>query len=212
MHNMKNTQLGWIVAAALGGILIGGGFQPDAGKMGVVDLNQVIDKSAQGIAFKKTQSDMETARMELMQFVQAHRVVTPDQAVQLHDLSIKVGQTPDDKAKLDAVKKLVLDAQAKYEGLQQKPNPTDDERKLLTYYSNLSRDMDATGQKWYDGFTREMTTWRETQSQLLVQKAYQATGEVGKAQGFTIVFSAVAAPFGANDLTDAATKAMDAKK
>jgi Skp family chaperone for outer membrane proteins len=212
MHNMKNTQLGWIVAAALGGILIGGGFQPDAGKMGVMDINAAVNKSAAGIAFHKSDQDMRTARIELLKFVQQHPEVTPEQAGPLHDLSIKAVQTPDDKAKIEEIKKQVVDSQTKYEALQQKPTPTEEERKLLTYYANLAREMETNAQKWADAFQNEMQTWGETQSQILVEKARQAAADIGKAQGFTIIFNAGAAPWGVNDVTDAVTKAMDAKK
>ena len=213
MYKMKSTQLGWIVAAALGGILLGGGFQPEAGKLGVVDIGQVMDKSVQGTAIKKTFQDMTTARQDLLTFVETNHFVTMEQAVQLRDLTVKNPvPTPEDKAKIEEIKKQVLDAKAKYEALIQKPSPTDEDKKLITNYTEMGRKMDDAYRQWFQMFSQEMSGWADKQKQTLLEKARQATQEVGKAQGFLLVFDSTTAPYGANDITDATIKAMDAKK
>ena len=212
MYNIKSSQLGWIVAAALGGILIGGGFEPEGPKYGVVDIVQVMSKSAMGAAFTKNYDAMRSARQALFQLIEQHPVMSPEQANELKDRMLKTTPTPEDTAKIEEIKKAVLDSEAKYQAIQQKQNPTDDDRKQLAFYNNEVHQMEETGRLWVQEQSQALTNWADTQRQALGQAARGATQDVGKAQGYTIVFDLSAAPYGVNDLTQAVIKTMDAKK
>ena len=72
--------------------------------------------------------------------------------------------------------------------------------------------MEQVAQRWYKEFTSDMQNWADKQKLASVEKARAAIQDVSKAQGYTIVFEVGIAPYGANDITDAALKAMNAKK
>jgi Skp family chaperone for outer membrane proteins len=212
MYSIKGNQLGWIVAAGLGGILIGGGFEPAGPKYGVVDVNQVMGKSAMGTAFSKALEGMKSSRQGLLQFIGQHLVMTPGQANDLKELYLKPTPTADDKAKIESIQKDVLDSEKKYQDVQQKQNPTDDDRKLLAFDNNEVRGMEETVQLWARQLSQEVQDFVDKQNRDLEQAARAAIQEVGKAQGYTVLYDTHFTPYGANDVTDAAIKAMDAAK
>ena len=72
--------------------------------------------------------------------------------------------------------------------------------------------MENQAQRWLREFTQELQAWADKQKLSSLDRARAALTEVGKAQGFTVIFEVGVAPYGANDLTDAALKAMNAKK
>ena len=48
MSSNRLAWSGWVIAAGLAGVMFGSGFQNNSIKLGVVDLNGVIDKSEIG--------------------------------------------------------------------------------------------------------------------------------------------------------------------
>jgi Skp family chaperone for outer membrane proteins len=212
MHNTKLMQLGWIAAAGLAGILIAGGFQPETNKFAVVDIAQVIEKSAYGKASQATFDNMKAARQGVLEFLDVNQIATPEQIKQLKDLSIKDKPTAEDKATLDKLKKDIQAAKEKHFQLMQKASPTDEERSLLALYTERSNAARNLMQPMYNEFTKEMQAWADDQKLASVNRARGAIADAAKAQGFTVVYEVGVVPYCANDLTEAALKAMDAKK
>ena len=80
--------------------------------------------------------------------------------------------------------------------------------------TEFSRREDTTGQliaQLQSDFTNEVNTQKDTIQQTAFEKARAAVRQVAKDGGYTAVFSSAAAPYGANDITDDATKAMNKK-
>lgn len=202
---------GWLVAALLAGIMLGGGFTQGSDKVGVVDLTEVVEKSKFGKQNQDKFNQMRVAREGLLEFVDTYRVVSAAQATQLRALSLKDVTTADEKAQLERIKQDVMAADRKSTELSTKTQLTPEERTLMQEYANLSQAMADTARRWYQEFTNELQAWADKQKVDSIRRAREAINEVAKAQGYSVVFEAGIAPYGANNLTDGALKTMDAK-
>lgn len=210
---LKIDKLGWLVAALLLGVLFGSGFDDGPLKIAVADITSIVEKSEFG---KKNQDDfkaMKSAREGVLEFIDQYRVLSVQQATDIRDLSIKpAALTAEEKSKLDRIKADVIAARKKNDELAQKPNLTPEERKLLEEYANQAANMEQTAQEWLRVFTNDLQAWADKQKLESLNRARASVQEVGKAQGFTVVLELGIAPYGANDITEAALKAMNAKK
>ncbi|MBN9502980.1 MAG: hypothetical protein BGO01_21265 [Armatimonadetes bacterium 55-13] len=206
----KFSKLGWIVAAALGGIWLASGFQDSANKIAVVDISDVVEKSNYGKTNQDTFAKMKKAREDLLQFIDDYRVLNAEQAQDLKDLSLKDNPTAEDKAKVDRIKADVIASNKKWNELSTKATLTPEDRTLLDDYARRGQNMEAVARRWFNDFTNEMQAWADKQKADSISKARVAIQKVAKAQGYTIVFEVGIAPYGANDLTDASLQAMNA--
>ncbi len=209
---IKIDKLGWLVAALLLGVMLGTGFQEGPLKFAVADITSVVENSDFG---KKNQGDfkaMKDAREALLAFIDQYRILSVQQASELKLLSLKVPLTAEEKAKLERIKADVIAAKKKSDEIVQKQNLTPEDRKLLDEMGNQAAAMEQTAQEWLREFTNELQAWADSKKLESLNRARAAVQEVGKAQGFTLVFELGIAPYGANDITDASLKAMNAKK
>lgn len=212
MQNFRFLQLGWVLAMALVGVLLAGGWQGTTEKTGVVDISKVVELSQFGKQNQESFTQMRVAREGLLEFIDTNRVLTPEQAQQIKDLTLKVNGTAEEKALLDRLKADVIAASKKWAELATKPNLTPEERTLIEDYAKRSQQMNDQAQRWFKEFTNEMQSWADKQKVTSIEKAREAIQEVAKAQGFSIIFEVGVAPYGASDITQAALQAMDAKK
>jgi Skp family chaperone for outer membrane proteins len=215
MKNMqisKIAKLGWVVAAALAGIMLGSGFQDSSTKIGVVDISKVVEESNFGKQNATTFQTMRTQREGLLEFIDTHRVLTNEQAQRLRDLSLKGNPSADEKAEMDRIKAEVLTSDKRAKELSVKQNLTAEERDQLQEYSRRSQTMNETAQRWYREFSNEMQRWIDEQKLASLDRARAAVQDVARQQGYSVVFEVGIAPYGANDLTDATLKAMNARK
>ena len=211
----RADQVGWIVAAAIAGVILSSGFQNSSDKTGVVDLVGVVTKSNKGVADSQTFEQLKANRQALLDFVGANPVLTIEQAQQLHDLVVKDPQTDADKAQITKVEADVQAASKTYQDLRGKQNLTADEKTQLDEYGRRAEAMLGDGgtyQRWGNDFTSELQDWSDKHHTDGLNNARAAVAAVAKAQGFTLVFDKSVAPYGANDLTDAALQAMNAQK
>ncbi len=204
--------MGWVAAAALLGVLAGGGFKQATDKLGVVDIAKVIEDSEFGKANQAEFTRMKQSRETLLEFIDTNRVLTNEQAQRLRDLSVKPNATDAEKAEIERIKADVVASAKRAQEMQTKQTLTPEERTLLQEYAQRGQNMDQVAQRWYRDFTTEMQDWADKQKLASVQKARQAIEQVAKAQGFSVVFEVGIAPYGANDLTSAATQALNAQK
>lgn len=210
MRNMN--KLGWAVAAVVIGVVGAAGWQDAAVKIGVVDITKVVEQSEFGKANQQTFAQMKTAREGVLEFIDQYRVLTTEQAADIKELSIKPNVTADEKAKLERLKAEVMAAYKKNQELSIKTNLTPEDRTLIEEYSRRANSMEMQAGKWLRDFTNELQTWADKQKLDSLNRARASVQEVAKAGGFTVVFEVGVAPYGANDLTDGALKAMNAKK
>ncbi len=212
MQTFRFLQLGWVLAAALIGVSVAGGFQAATEKNGVVDISRVVEESEFGRNQQQQLAQMRGAREDILKFLDDHRVLTIEQAERLRDLSLKPNASKEEKAELDRIKSEVIASSKRSTELSLKANITAEERTLLEEYAKRSQTMNETASRWLREFLNEMQEWVDKQKLDGIKRARASIAEVAKAQGYTMVFEVGVAPYGANDLTDAALVAMNAKK
>ena len=209
--SLRIYQLGSACAVLLLGILVGGGFQTPAEKNGVVDINVLVDGSNFGKGVRDTVDRMRSSREDVLGFVDSNRVLTIEQATRLRDLTLKPGRTPAESAELDTLKATIVSTNKKWNELAIKPNLTPEEVTMQREFADRAQKMGDLGNQWVRAFTNDIDAYIDKQKTDANARARDAITATAKAQGFTMVYDRSFAPYGANDLTDAALAAMNAK-
>lgn len=204
--------MGWVLAAGLAGVMASSGFQGPNDKSGVVDIAKVVEQSNYGKANQTAFQTMKSAREGLLEFIDQNRVLTNEQAQRLRDIAVKENPTDAEKAEAERIKAEVVASAKRSQELSGKGTLTPEERNLMDEYARRSQTMQNVAQRWFQEFTGDMQEWADKRKMDSVQKAREAIQSVAKAQGYTIIFEVGVAPYGANDLTDAALQAMNAQK
>lgn len=212
MNQTRFLQFGWVLFASVMGIALAGGFQDKTDKVGVVDITKVVEQSDFGKANQETFKKMKSAREDLLEFIDTYRVLTNEQAQRLKELALKTTRTKEEDAEFERIKADVILSNKRFNELTTKSSMTPEERTLVEDYARRSQNMNEVAQRWFREFTNDMAEWADQQKLDSVGKARTAIQEVAKEQGYTVVFELGVAPYGANDLSDAALKAMNAKK
>lgn len=210
--SLRFYKFGSLLSVLLLGVMIGGGFQAATDKNGVVDINKLVETSDFGKSVKDNLDKMRAAREDVLSFIDANRVLTMDQATRLRDLTLKADKTPGESAELDTLKASVVATNKKWAELATKGTLTAEERTLLQDYADRAQKMSDLGQRWVRDFTNDIDSWLDKQKTESATRARDAISETAKAQGYTMIYDKAFAPYGANDLTDAALAAMNAKK
>lgn len=211
MNKSNFSKLGWIVAGALAFWMAAVGFQGSSEKTGTVDLIYLVNNSKFGKGADSELKKMQESRLAVLKFIADNRVLTVDQANKLKDLMLNQNPTDAQKAELEKLKTDIVASKKKNDDLVQKNNLSAEEKALMNEYADRARTMDGLFQEWNNNFLKEAQEYVKKQQNAAVEKARGAVKEVAKQQGFSVVFEAQVAPYGANDITDVALKAMDAK-
>jgi len=208
---MNIERLGWVAAAALAGGMIGMGFRAPGDKTGIVDVAKVFKDSD----LAKEQTDklrgQVLARRGVMEFVGNNRTIKPDDATKLHDLMIKDPQSAADKGEIERIENDAKAAEVKARELQTLPKPTEAD---LNQLGEFTKRKDATGQlleKWQKDFESEIQQKESKMNDDTLDKVREAIQQVGKDQGYSIVFANNIAPYCPNDLTKEASTKMNKK-
>ena len=208
-------QFGWVVAAILALFLVflmAAGFQDSTTKIGVVDLAKLLDSSEMSKDSTSSLTAAQKVREDMLGFLDTYKVASAEQVIKLKNLSLKAKLSEPEKTELETLKADIMRTDQKYKELLQKANPTPDEQSLLTDYASRARSNQATVQRLWEEFKKELDDKLRLESQAVLDKARLSIQEVSKAGGYTAVFDQRIAPYGTNDLTEAALKAMNAKK
>jgi plasmid maintenance system antidote protein VapI len=212
MKRERLAWMGWVVAAGLAGIMFGSGFQAPSLKVGVVDLNDVIEKSDLGKQNKQMFEAMKLSRESLLEFIDQYRVLNMEQATKLRDLMLKTGRTKTEDAEIERIKAEVIVQSKRSQELATKMNLTPEERTLIEDYARRSQTMNDLSTRWLREFANEVQTWVNDQKQLSYDQARAAVKEVSTKEAFTVVFEGSVALFGANDISKPTLDVMNAKK
>jgi Skp family chaperone for outer membrane proteins len=208
---MNIERLGWVAAAALAGGMIGMGFKAPGDKTGIVDVGKVFKDS--DLAKKQTETlrGQVFARRSVMEFVQNNRNIKPEDATRLHDLIIKDPQSAADKADIERIENDAKAAETKARELQTLPKPTAAD---LSQLDDFTKRKDATGQlleHWQKDFQDEIQQKENKMNDDTLEKVREAIQQVGRDQGYSIVFANNVAPYCPNDITTDASNKMNKK-
>jgi len=212
MRSTTFYQFGWVVAAAVIGVALAGGFQNNEIKLGTVDVVKMLDQSDYGKEGQELFKKMKATREEILEFVDTYRVLTTEQSQRIRELSLKENKSKEESAELDRIKAEVKAQSSRSTELATKANMTPEERTLVEEYARRSQQMHDVVQQWFKQFTSDMADFADKRKLVGLTKAKAAINEVCKKQGFTLVLDESTAPYGANDVTDAALAAMNAAK
>jgi Skp family chaperone for outer membrane proteins len=211
---MKNKilGLGWLVAGAMGVMMIASGFQATGVKAGVVDMQRILSESAAG---KKVRDDMSVQvdlRQGLLQFVNTNKVVSAEQADKLKTLTLKPGATQADKDEVERIKTAIRNATKKFNDLLVKASLTDSEKIEYNTMNEQRRNADTMLGQWNQEFSGDLNTLQDEMLAGVLKKAREAVQAVGKKDAYTMIFPTTVAVYASNDITDAAIKAVDEAK
>ena len=212
MKNNKIALSGWLLAAVMAVMMVASGFQTTGAKFGVVDMARVLSDSQTGKAAKDELQNELNLRQGVLEFIDTQKVLTREQADKIRTLSVKPNATAADKAELDRVKEQVKADAKKFNDLMLKPNISDAERTQLTDFNQRKQQMEQLLPQWHQAFTNELADMEERKMSELGRKAREVIQNLGKKEGYSVVFPTSVALYGANDVTDAAIKALDAAK
>ena len=207
----KFDKMGWYVAVALAGAMFGMGFKAPGDKVGTVDTAKVLNQSDYAQKQLANLKSMNTSRHNIVDLVQQYPVMKTEDAQSFKDLTLKDKQTPEDKASLDRIAQAAKDADSQYRALTTKSNPTPTEIAALDEFNRRKDQNEKLLQAWGQEFQNDITTLRDQVDKDALAKVRDAVTQVAKDQGFSVVFVTDVAPYSANDITDAALKAMNKK-
>src|SRR5579862_4747808 len=128
---MRPAQLGWVLAAAIVGVELGGGFKAKANKTGYIDMQGIY---ADSNLKKKNDDRLRNAgqtRQAAFDFIRLNPEFTTEQLARYEALSSKETLTPADTAELTKLKAAAQAATNQFADLQKKPNPSAQELKTL---------------------------------------------------------------------------------
>lgn len=205
----KLNHLGFVAAGALAVTMMFSGFQANGSKMATVDMQRILDESRAGKkVFDELSNDVQS-RQGLLEFINTNKVITRDQATKLRTLTLKPGATQADKDEAEKVKAAVRAEAKRFNDLMVKATLTDAERTSFNEMNARRRDSDEILQAWSNEFSEEITNLRESKLASVLEKSRTAVSNVGKKDGYSVIFPTTVAVYAANDITDAAIKAVD---
>ena len=212
MARSKFEMAGWLVAAGLLGAMLSSGFQTPSLKLGVVDVAKVIESSEIGKANQRTLVAMRKAREDVLELADTYRILTPEQATRVRELMLKLTRTKEEDAELDRIKSEIVTAHKRMQELSTKANLTPEERTLMEEYARRSQVMNETLTRWFREFSNEIQGWMDERKADSYARARTAVSEVAAKEGYNMVFESSVTPYGANDVSEAALAAMNARR
>ncbi len=200
---LKPFLAGVATTAAAGALLLGlVGFQGGASaKVGVVDFPRALKESALIATQNEGLRKADSARQAVAEFVNTYPTITVDQARTFRTLSLKANPTDADREALDKLKAAIIADEKKARDLQTKANPTQDDLKAIEAYRTRAVASREMLQGWIGEFRNEMGALRNDAEQDLAQKVRALVAEVGKKQGYSVIYNSDVAPYAANDVT-----------
>lgn len=208
---MKTDKLGWIVAAALAGAFLGMGLQPAAPKFATVDMPKVFDQADLTKSGTAEFQAFYTKRFNVLQFLRQNPPMLPDDAKKYAELAVKDQPTAADQTELNRIEADAKAVTQKQEALVQKSAPTEDEKTQMEAYRQRVQQNRELQDQLAQKYQNDADATKQRLHDQAMDRVRQAVEDLGKSKGYTVIFSAEAAPYAANDLTDDAVKAVGGK-
>lgn len=203
---MNVKSLGWVAAAALGGLLVGAGFDNPDTKIAYVDATAVFKQSKLSSDEQNAITRMSQVRNDALNFVSLNPVFTEDQLTQFQKLVGLDKPTPADTDALTQLKATVTKASDQLKALQQKQNPTQQDQAQLDDLGKRYSATQATLPQLKSLFGQQLKDFDDKAIADALQKIKDTVAKISKKQGYSVVFNENAATFGQYDLTDETVK------
>jgi len=206
---MRISQLGWVVAAAIVGVGIGGGFQAKTNKIGFIDMQGIYADSK---LKEKNDVKLRTAnqnRQMALDFLRLNPEFAADQLVRYRDLSTKETLTPAETAELAKLKSAAQDATNHFADLRQKPNPSPQDLKALNDLGALNDSNKEALAEWSRDFSQQLEAMQTALNLSALEAIKQAIAQNAKPQGYSVVFRENVAVYGSSNLATETKKIVD---
>jgi Skp family chaperone for outer membrane proteins len=200
-----------VLALGMVVMLAGSGFQGASLKIGNVNEEKVMIAIDTTKGFSEASKNAYTERSNILAFLEANRLLKEEDINTFKALSLKPIKTDAEKASLEKIKTTAAEAKKKFEDLQFKPTPTDAELKMLDDFRNRQAKSAEIGSKLVNEFQAEIAQIQKDNQKAMIDAYNAAVADVGKKQGYSIIMSANAAPYSANDATEEVAKAATKK-
>ena len=195
-----------VVALGMVVVLLGSGFQGASAKTGVVDAIKVMEAVETSRNYREEEKNYFVERENALQYLSQNRMMKKEEAEKFWALTLKATKTDAEKAELEKVKNAAAEAKKKFNDLQVKANPTDADLKLLDEYRNRQADIGEYAKKIVEETQNDMKDLRQKHINSLQDAFQSAIQEIGKRDGYGVIFDKNVVPFAANDVTDAVAK------
>lgn len=201
--------LGWAAAGVLSLIFLSSGFGPSTETYASVDLASLIDNSAIGKASQAKYEAKRESLISLLEFMRDNQVMSKDQGPQLIKLWTSDAPTAADTASLKDLKTQIMANSKAYEDLQNKTTLTSaDQTTLDTDRQEIQATQDAIS-SLAQQFSANMNQLQQQSAADVLTKVKAAAQQVGKAQGYTVVFINTSAPYCDHDITQAVMDSLN---
>ncbi len=212
---MKLHNLGWglagVMALAMTG-MVGAGMQTPTMKIGVVDWQRVFNDSDHAKKQEEAFRAYAKRREDALRFFESYKVMDTKFLLKFRELSVKDSLEGAEKGELDRIKTDAIATQKKYVELQTKNPLSAAETKQIEDYSARVRTAQNLLVNWAQAFEEDLRQMQGKMRAETLVKVRKAVKEVGAKEGYTVVYVNEVAPYGANDLTDQALKAVNAQR
>jgi Skp family chaperone for outer membrane proteins len=206
---MRISQLGWVLAAAIVGIEVGGGFQAKTNKTGYIDLQEIYNESKLKAKNDEKLNTAAQSRRAAFDFMRLNPEFTADQLARFKALIAKEIPTPAEVAELTKLKETVQTSTNQFDDLRKKPNPTPDDIKRLNTLGELHDANVAAQRDWDREFSQQLESMQADMNVAALDSMKAALAQVAKAQGYTLVFRENVAVYGANNVGADVKKIVD---
>ena len=200
-----------VVVTALAGVslLSTTGFQTTSMKVGTVDAARAGNDSETAKTANEDLQKQLRNRAGILEFIQTYPTMTDAAATRFRELSLKPTPTDADRAEIDKIKNATIAEEKKSRDLQTKASPTQDDLKAIEAYRALSVGKRELLDKWSREFDTQLRTSEANSIRGLRDRVRNAIAEVGKKEGYTVIHDSQAAPYAANDVTEAVLKIVN---
>jgi Skp family chaperone for outer membrane proteins len=213
---INKQNLGWLVAAALGGVLATGalsGFQGNtAPKFAYADMNKIY--SGSGLETDNTGKfdAAQKVRNEVLNFINANRAMETKDAQRFSDLSTKAtALTPAETAELTKIRTSAEATTQKQRELSTKNPLTDAEKAQLTDFGAKAQANSVLLQSLRAGYENDLQNLGGDLREKTLERVQVVVRDLAAKQGYTVVFTNNSAVYAASDLTDDALKVLKKK-
>jgi Skp family chaperone for outer membrane proteins len=209
---IDSSRLGWLVAAALGGVLATvalSGFQANtAPKFATVDVEKVFDESKLRQTNSQTLEDAQRLRANVFSFIAQNPAMNTADAKKYSELAVKASPTAADTTELARLKAAGEDATRQNSALSTKPSLSDAEKKQVEEFGAQTRAKQAFLARLESDYQAQLQDMQRDLHDKTLDRVTEVVKGIAAKQGYTVVFNTSSAPYAANDLTADAMKAL----
>lgn len=212
MNKNQFDKLGWVFATCVATTYLLTGFQAQSDKVSYVDVTSIIQNSD---AVKKNDEILTAIyndRVGLLNFVAQNPAIATEKVTRLKDLWLTQNPTEPQKAELEKLKTEALaDTKRASDLVSKEPKTPAEQNQLQEFVRRKEYIEQKLVNQWQSEFEEKLRTMRAEMDTSLRTKARSAVTAAARASGSSIVFASPSALYGANDLTEEASKVLNQK-